>query len=253
MTRTKPAREERVFQLQGLEIRANDDGPIISGHAAVFNQLSEPMFGFRERIMPGAFKKTLKEADVRALFNHDANFVLGRNRAKTLTLAEDLEGLAVQIQPPATTWAQDLLVTMQRGDVDQMSFGFRAIKDKWLTEDDNTQIRELHEVQLFDVSVVTFPAYPQTDAAVRAVLAESGIDWDALNSLLVRHERGLQMQPADCDLLRSTIDVLQRMLPVEPAPSGHSAEPAGSEPGIAHSPDLLRRLKLRAYELGVTV
>ncbi len=155
-----------------FELRVTGDGqPVIEGHAAVFDQWSEDLGGFREIIRAGTFKKTIQEADIRALFNHDPNYVMGRNMADTLTLAEDDQGLAVTITPPDTTWARDLEVSMRRGDITQMSFGFRTIRDRWGNEDGFTA-RELLEVRLFDVSVVTFPAYPQTDAVFRAAMLE---------------------------------------------------------------------------------
>src|SRR3990167_9005299 len=83
----------------------------------------------------------------------------------------------MQVEPPATQWAADLMASMQRGDIDQMSFAFRTIKDKWESDaDGNLQVRTLLEVELFDVSVVTNPAYPQTDAAVRSFLAAHELD-----------------------------------------------------------------------------
>jgi HK97 family phage prohead protease len=174
--------EYRAFPLTEVRVQDGDDKPKITGHAAIFNVLSEemnPFFGggFREKVAPGAFTKTLKEADIRALWNHNPEYVLGRNVVGTLTLAEDERGLAVTILPPETTWARDLMISMKRGDVDQMSFGFRVIKDKWerYTDEEAKErldIRTLLEVRLFDVSVVTFPAYPQTDAAVRAAMLD---------------------------------------------------------------------------------
>lgn len=153
-----------------IEVRANQEGTgEIVGHAAVFNQLSEDLGQFREMIAPGAFKKTINEADVRALWNHDPNFVLGRTKNGTLELKEDEKGLAIKIKPPDTQWARDLMVSIQRGDVDQMSFGFRAIKEDWKTENDEL-IRVLQEVELFDVSPVTFPAYPTTDVQMRKLI-----------------------------------------------------------------------------------
>jgi hypothetical protein len=160
---------EKEIRCFDVELRVTEgEKPHIQGHAAVFNQWSEDLGGFREKIRPGAFKKTLKEADVRALFNHDANYVLGRNKSGTLTLSEDDTGLAIDIDPPDTTWANDLKVSMQRGDVNQMSFGFQTVKDEWNNEDKTNIERELVEVKLFDVSVVTYPAYPQTNAQVRS-------------------------------------------------------------------------------------
>jgi len=158
--------ERRAFSLEQLEVRKQDDTPTITGYAAMFNQLSEPLGGFREVIRPGAFRNSLKYADVRALWNHDPNYVLGRTKSGTLKLAEDEHGLAIEIIPPDTTWARDLLESIRRGDVDQMSFGFRTIKDSWVTTNGET-LRELLEVELFDVSPVTFPAYPQTSVQVR--------------------------------------------------------------------------------------
>jgi len=159
--------ERRTFQLE--EIRAVEDGKTlrISGHAAVFNKKSEVIFGFREIVLPGAFKKTIDEADIRALWNHDPNFVLGRNKAGTLRLKEDDRGLKTDIDLPDTQFARDLYHSIKRGDVDQMSFGFRTVTDKWKTENSEA-VRELVEVELFDVSPVTFPAYPQTDINARA-------------------------------------------------------------------------------------
>ena len=166
--------ERRTFAVKRLEIRKQAAGPgTIAGHAAVFNSLSVNLGGFREKIDPGAFKRTIKESDIRALFNHDANQVLGRNKAATLRLTEDEQGLAIEIDPPDTQAARDLTVLIERGDVSQMSFGFRTITDRWETQG-GEQIRTLEEVELFDVSPVTFPAYPDTDVAMRAEIAAEG-------------------------------------------------------------------------------
>ena len=107
-----------------------------------------------ERITEGAFDRAIEEQqDVRALWNHDPNFVLGRTKSGTLKLSSDSHGLKVDINPPDTQWAKDLVESVRRGDVDQMSFGFIVRKDKWY-EDRDTGIakRELIDVDLFDVS-----------------------------------------------------------------------------------------------------
>jgi hypothetical protein len=161
--------ERRNLDIE-LRIEQNEDKkPKITGHAAMFNLLSEPMYGFREKIAPGAFKNSIKKDDVRALFNHDANYVLGRNKAGTLKLKEDDLGLAIDIDPPDTQWARDLQESIRRGDISQMSFGFIVVKDTWEhnKNPNKESIRTLEEVQLFDVSPVTYPAYPQTSVAVR--------------------------------------------------------------------------------------
>lgn len=164
--------ERRAFTLDALKIeRADKEPPRMVGHAAVFNQTIEIGRWFRERVAPGAFSRAIKEDDVRALFNHDPNFVLGRNTAGTLLMDEDGVGLAIQIFPPDTQIARDLTVSMERGDVSQMSFGFRVRKEQWDDSDQDIPLRTLLEVELFDVSPVTFPAYPTTDVGLRMLEA----------------------------------------------------------------------------------
>ena len=165
--------ERRSFP--ALELRAENEGAIkIRGHAAVFNSFSENLGGFRERIMPGAFDRALAKSDVRALWNHEPLYVLGRQSAKTLSLTVDERGLHIENDPPDTQWARDLLVSIQRGDVREMSFGFTVAQggDKWETGADGIQIRTITEFeQIYDISAVTFPAYPQTDVALRGLEA----------------------------------------------------------------------------------
>lgn len=161
--------EKRVFNLveARVEQRAEGQPTRIVGHAAVFDQITD-IGWFKEKVDPGAFKRTIKKADVRMLFNHDSNVIMGRTKSKTLTLSEDEKGLAIENTPPDTQLVRDMVLTpMERGDLDQMSFAFQVIKDHWEgTLDD--PIRVLEEVELFDVSVVTYPAYPTTDASVRS-------------------------------------------------------------------------------------
>ena len=102
------------------------------------------------------------------MFNHDPNYVLGRNIAGTLFLEEDDKGLKVRIIPPKTQWASDLLISIKRGDITQMSFGFTVILDRWSYEE-NIDVRELLKVKLYDVSPVTFPAYAQTECGVCSI------------------------------------------------------------------------------------
>lgn len=163
------ALERRLFVASEMRVvRAADMPPRIVGHAAVFNQWASIGGMFRERVMPGAFKRAIDTQDVRALFNHDPNVVLGRNRANTLTLSEDATGLRYEIVPPDTQAARDLLISIERGDISQGSFGFRATQggQQW-NWDPAVPERTLTDVDLFDVSPVTFPAYEGTDVAVR--------------------------------------------------------------------------------------
>jgi HK97 family phage prohead protease len=159
--------EHRSFRIPELRVVDEDsDAPKIVGYAAVFNRLSEKLGYFREKISPGAFRNSLKNADVRAVWNHDPNYVLGRTTSGTLRLEEDQIGLRMEADPPETQWAKDFLVSIRRGDVNQMSFSFDTIRDEWTSNEDAT-IRTLLEVELYDVSPVTFPAYPDTSVVAR--------------------------------------------------------------------------------------
>ena len=161
--------ERRYVPAQELRAITDEDGlRHITGYAVVFNSLSEDLGGFKEKVDPGTFTKTIKGNDIRALKNHNDDYVLGRNKSETLALTEDKHGLAVDIIPPDTQWAKDLMISIDRGDIDQMSFGFSTISDRWETKD-GIEIRTLEEVRLFDVSPVTFPAYPDTEVALRSL------------------------------------------------------------------------------------
>lgn len=160
--------KERRFLTMPVSLETRGEGdtaaPVISGYAAVFNSLSENLGGFREQIAPGAFDDVLTD-DVRALFNHDPNHILGRNGAGTLRLSIDAKGLKYEIDPPDTQTARDLIVSMKRGDVDQSSFAFTVENDDWNEDDDGRVIRTITKFKrLYDVSPVTYPAY--TDATV---------------------------------------------------------------------------------------
>lgn len=164
-------RELRTLPLMELRVQRTDDVSVIEGHAAVFDKWSETLggiFPFKEKVKRGAFMDSLEKDDIRALFNHDPNYVLGRNKSGTLELREDAEGLLVRITPPNTQWARDLQVSIERGDINQMSFGFMVEEDEWRSED-GYDVRELRKVKLYDVSPVTYPAYTATDVGVRGM------------------------------------------------------------------------------------
>lgn len=205
--------EVRTFELDNIEIRSEDDKPKIRGHAAVFNKLSEELWGFREIIMPGAFTEAIKKDDVRALFNHDPNYVLGRNKSGTLHLEEDEKGLAIEIDPPDTQWARDLMVSIKRGDISQMSFAFniRGKNDEeWVKEGDKMPIRKILNTRLYDISPVTYPAYPQTDVKVRALIGAEAVE------VIDKAERGEELNETERVLINNTIDKLRGYIPEIP-------------------------------------
>ena len=193
-------REIRTFALDEKSFESREDGTRrIVGHAAVFNQWSEDLGGFREQIAPGAFAEAINADDVRALFNHDTNQVLGRNRSKTLTLLEDSRGLMSEIILPDTQLARDLEALMKRGDINQMSFAFHVNKEDqtWKKAGEEPWERTITKVsRLYDVSVVTFPAYPQTDAAVRAMRALEDAAAHDMLGISQQHDIAARVQAA---------------------------------------------------------
>lgn len=170
--------ERRTFELSELRAAAVDNNPVITGYAAVFNQRSDLIWGeFREVIAPGAFAESLTRDDIRALWQHDTAQVLGRKSAGTLTLEEDERGLRVEIHPPNTQTGRDAVELIKRGDVSEMSFGFSVAPqgDDWHEDPDGTIIRTIRKAKLYEVSPVTFPAYPQTEVGMRSAFGDKPV------------------------------------------------------------------------------
>ena len=171
-----------TFDFQDIEFRKAENGRsenyTLRGHAAVFNSLSQDLGGFRETIEPGAFRNALRGTpDVRLLFNHDSNRVLARTTAQvdgkpSLELREDKSGLHVWAVIQPRSWVNDLALEMRGGLIDQMSFAFslRDNGDEWLSNEDGSVTRTILPDgidSLYDVSVVTFPAYPDSEVGIR--------------------------------------------------------------------------------------
>jgi HK97 family phage prohead protease len=211
--------ERRIKTDVDFELRVEateSDGMRFTGYAAVFNSDSEPL-PFIERIMPGAFKRSLKARNEVKLFkNHNMDEVLASTRSKTLRLSEDSKGLLAEATLPDTTAGRDLAVLMKRGDVHAMSFGFSVPSkgDRW---SDDGMTRELKEIRLHEVSIVTgFPAYEATTASVRSldILAtRTNVDVDALADAMVKLEAGEKLAGSDADLLQEVVTKLRDNTP----------------------------------------
>lgn len=149
--------------------RSEDSGPVIACHFAVFNTPTELWPGCIEQIAPGAFNSSLS-LDVRALINHETRLVLGRTVAGTLFLQEDATGLYGEIKiNEHDSDAMNLYARVQRGDVSQCSFGFDIVAEDYVVSPDGqTCTWTIRDVILYEVSVVTFPAYEATSAIARA-------------------------------------------------------------------------------------
>jgi HK97 family phage prohead protease len=167
---------ERRFFKSEFRVSAPGEPDKIGGYAAVFDSPSENLGYYqevREEIDPRAFDTVIAaNPDVRGLFNHDANFVLGRTTSGTLRLSIDARGLAYEIDPPDTQFAKDLMVSMRRKDITGSSFGFVCKRDQWTDNQDGSVTRRILEFdELFDVSPVTFPAYTAASSEARTLPA----------------------------------------------------------------------------------
>lgn len=173
--------------------------PIITGYAAVFYRAGEagtvfrPWDDFEERIMPGAFDRTIGEDDVRALFNHRAESVLGRT-PNTLKLTVDERGLRYEIEPPDTSTGREVVELIRRGDVSGSSFGF-TVRGRTSKVEEGRHVIEVRDVQLFDVGPVTYPAYSGTEAEVRS-LGLTGYRDEAAKQNALRDKDWLALQLA---------------------------------------------------------
>lgn len=199
---------ERRFAVGSVELRAvdADAAPIAEGYAAVFGRRSLDLGGFTEVIDPAAFTKTVREADVVALWNHDDNALLGRVTSGTLRLSIDEHGLRYDVDLPDTSAGRDLLALLKRKDVRGSSFGFRTIRDKWDQDEDGLITRTLLEVALIDVSPVARPAYPDTDAALRSLASATQHDLSAVRAAFVAHDLRQLLTPAESGAEEPTID-----------------------------------------------
>jgi HK97 family phage prohead protease len=165
--------ERRFINLKELRVKKVEGEPVtISGYSAKFNLLSEDLGGFREKIKPGAFKNALEKSDVRALIDHKSELIVGR-KGVNLTLKEDDVGLFMELAEPLVRSPRfdQLVVDVDNGLITQQSFGFTLKSETWDEDKEaGTVTRTLNEIEeLFDVSPVTYPAYPDTTVAKRSL------------------------------------------------------------------------------------
>ena len=191
-------RDKRQIRTIPSEFTTREDGEDkhISGYFAVFNSNYEMDSYMSESIAPGAFSKSLGN-DVRALVNHDTTLVLGRTKAHTLELREDSRGLWGDIViNPNDSDAMNLYSRVQRGDVDQCSFGFEIVSEETDFREDGTVHWTITDINLFEVSCCTFPAYEETSIKARAKeredLMETRLDaWKKLMKERIRNVKSL--------------------------------------------------------------
>lgn len=253
MTSTEERRRLPVADA-GLTVRDGTEGggARFGGYAAVFNSrtaIGNPLrWGFYEEIAPGAFTKTLSEGDARMLIDHDSYYVVSRSSAGTLALVEDEHGLVVDSAlDDELSYVRDLKANLRNGNVSGMSFGFYVIKDEWNTESVeiegadpvDVEVRVIREVRLIEVSAVTFPAYTETEAELKAVA----------RALDHRGDR------AAIDARAQARPELLEMTHVEPEPEQTTRGPAEpAEPDVSTQPTGLpidARMKALAARYGL--
>ena len=188
-----------------FEVRAEGDGMTFTGYASVFNSPSEDLGGFVEYVAPGAFKRSLQSRnEVKLLWNHDAGEPLASLRGGTMSLVEDNRGLKVTAQLPNTSRGRDVAELLRTKVIDTMSFGFNVIRDSWSTDG---KTRTLESVRLFEVSVVSFAAYPATTAQVRS--ASPTINPDELADALLKLESGEELDSKSAELITDVVAKLK--------------------------------------------
>lgn len=199
-------RETRSLKIRELRATKAEDGKqYLEGRAASYNVLSESFGYWRERIVPGAFKRAVNDKqDVRHLINHDPTLVLGRTESGTLELAEDDQGLTFRTCLPNTDYAANLVELVTRGDVNECSFGFIAVNTAWVEEPDadnpkeTMYVRELRDLDLFDISTVTFAAYPGTNTDVQTRSIPSDAPSEFRSKLKLRSAAACACQCDEC-------------------------------------------------------
>jgi HK97 family phage prohead protease len=187
-----------------FEVRAEGDGMTFTGYASVFNSPSQDLGGFIEYVAPGAFKRSLQSRnEVKLLWNHDSGEPLASLRGGTMQLVEDDRGLKVTAQLPNTTRGRDIAELLRTKVIDSMSFGFNVIKDTWSRDG---QTRTLDSVRLFEVSIVSFPAYEATTAQVRS---QPTINPDQLADALLKLESGEELDEPSATLITEVVNKLK--------------------------------------------
>lgn len=193
-----------------FEVRAEGDGMTFTGYASVFNSPSQDLGGFIEYVAPGAFKRSLQSRnEVKLLWNHDSGEPLASLRGGTMQLIEDERGLKVTATLPQTSRGRDVAELLRTKVIDSMSFGFNVIKDTWSRDG---QTRTLDSVRLFEVSIVSFPAYEATTAQVRS---QPTINPDQLADALLKLESGEELDEENANLITEVVNKLKASPEVE--------------------------------------
>lgn len=246
--------------------RGADGEPIgFTGHAATFGRrtwIGDKRRGFWEQVQPGAFNKSIKDGDVRFLVNHDPNRLLARTRSGTLRLTADETGLLSDADMAPVSYAQDLAILLERGDINSMSFAWPrdGVRDSWELAEDGKELRTLLEVPLLDVSVVTYPAYEDTDAGLRGLgfdvlSAMAGLDDEAQERLLRKIASGCRDEEFSVLVRSAALGLGRYQAPDNSEPAETTRDDTEDQPAETTGVPLDIRKRwhaLRAGQLGLT-
>jgi len=168
MSREKETRYINIEKLETRELQ-EDNKMQITGYVVQFNKRSEVIWDFVEVVAKGAFRNSLRDNVIKALWNHNHDYVLGSTKNATLRLKEDEFGLKFELDLPNNSWGKDCYESVNRGDVDGVSFGFYVVDENWeYIESEDLYLRTLLEIDLFEISPTPFPAYPDSKANCRS-------------------------------------------------------------------------------------
>lgn len=204
-----------TLEAPGLEVRAESNRLVATGLGIVYGKRSRDLGGFVEEVRFGAATKTIQEADIRALVNHDPALLLGRSGAGTLVLEDRATvGLHYTVHLPDTTLGRDTAKLLERGDYPGSSFGFRTIEDEWGETEDGRPLRTLLQVAIRDIGPVTFPAYDDSTTGLQSLAAKRSMDFEEVRSLAAEGNliEAIRFSP-------ETNQTKEEGRPVAPAPS----------------------------------
>jgi hypothetical protein len=211
----------RTFDIDALQVRTGttEKEKHLTGHGAVYDRWSVDLGGFKELFEQGSFTESIQKDDIRSLQNHDPHYILGRTKSGTLTLEEDKKGVKFDDLLPETSYASDLLVSVERKDVTGCSiiFSVDAKDERWFVDGEEAEFldalmamwdekkhkveRRISKASMYDIGPVTFPAYPQTDVKARAMEMVTGLDYGALGAALFKNQRGMELTEKETKLL----------------------------------------------------
>jgi HK97 family phage prohead protease len=192
---------ERMTFFGDVELRMDEErGPQITGLGVLYGRYSADLGGFVEVVLPGSGTKTIMEQDIRGLFNHDPNNLLGRKNAGTLRLTTEERGIRYSISAPNTQVGNDVVELVKRGDIPGSSFGFNLVNERsatWAKSSRGYPVRQIHEFIMRDIGPVTFPAYGSTEPALRMLAEERSLPYDRVVQAARQGHLTELIEPAD--------------------------------------------------------